>query len=198
MRDAAKRERRRRSPVDVLGAAALSILCGHWRYAPIDAVRGDQLNPPLIDRGLLGRGGLLSGGSLFTSHRWSLWGVCCAEGFGFPRAAESQKSQQIMQKLTVFPAVRERRLTEILELLVGKTRAGGGAGLRVFEPPDFWNLPELSVVYRLRQNISEDCHVQVDRARAQSFLEARVPICGDLGGGKLVSPEPSRRSHCQT
>jgi hypothetical protein len=34
--------------VDVLGTAALSILCGHWRYAHINAVRGDQLNPPLL------------------------------------------------------------------------------------------------------------------------------------------------------
>jgi hypothetical protein len=30
--------------VDVLGTAALSILCGHWRYAHINAVRGDRLN----------------------------------------------------------------------------------------------------------------------------------------------------------
>ena len=34
--------------VDVLGTAALSILCGHWRYAHINAVRGDTLNPPLL------------------------------------------------------------------------------------------------------------------------------------------------------
>ena len=34
--------------VDVLGTAVLSILCGHWRYAHIDAVRGDQLNPRLL------------------------------------------------------------------------------------------------------------------------------------------------------
>lgn len=34
--------------VDVLGTAALSILCGHWRYAHISAVRGDTLNPPLL------------------------------------------------------------------------------------------------------------------------------------------------------
>src|SRR6195952_5351749 len=34
--------------VDVLGTAALSILCGHWRYAHINAVRGDRLNPPLL------------------------------------------------------------------------------------------------------------------------------------------------------
>ena len=32
----------------VAGTAALSILCGHWRYAPIHAVRGDTLNPPLL------------------------------------------------------------------------------------------------------------------------------------------------------
>jgi hypothetical protein len=34
--------------VDVLGTAVLSILCGHWRYAHISAVRGDRLNPPLL------------------------------------------------------------------------------------------------------------------------------------------------------
>lgn len=34
--------------VDVLGTAALSVLCGHWRYAHINSVRGDTLNPPLL------------------------------------------------------------------------------------------------------------------------------------------------------
>lgn len=34
--------------VDVLGTAVLSILCGHWRYAHINTVRGDRLNPPLL------------------------------------------------------------------------------------------------------------------------------------------------------
>ena len=34
--------------VDVLGTAALSILSGHWRYAHINAVRGDTLNPGLL------------------------------------------------------------------------------------------------------------------------------------------------------
>ena len=34
--------------VDVVGTAALSILCGHWRYAHINTVRGDTLNPPLL------------------------------------------------------------------------------------------------------------------------------------------------------
>ncbi len=34
--------------VDVLGAATLSILCGHWRSAHINAARGDTLNPPLL------------------------------------------------------------------------------------------------------------------------------------------------------
>jgi len=33
---------------NVVGTAALSILCGHWRYAHINAVRGDRLNPPLL------------------------------------------------------------------------------------------------------------------------------------------------------
>src|SRR5271155_1736567 len=39
--------------VDVLGTAVLSILCGHWRYAHINAVRGDRLNPPVL--GMSGR-----------------------------------------------------------------------------------------------------------------------------------------------
>ena len=34
--------------VDVLGTAVLSVLCGHWRNAHINAVRGDRLNPPLL------------------------------------------------------------------------------------------------------------------------------------------------------
>ena len=34
--------------VDVLGRATLSVLCGHWRYAHINAVRGDTLNPGLV------------------------------------------------------------------------------------------------------------------------------------------------------
>jgi hypothetical protein len=34
--------------VDVLGTVTLSILCGHWRYAHINSVRGDRLNPPLL------------------------------------------------------------------------------------------------------------------------------------------------------
>ena len=33
---------------NVVGTAALSILCGHWRYAHLNAVRGDTLNPPLL------------------------------------------------------------------------------------------------------------------------------------------------------
>jgi hypothetical protein len=32
---------------NVVGTAALSILCGHWRYAHINAVRGDRLNPDI-------------------------------------------------------------------------------------------------------------------------------------------------------
>ena len=35
--------------VDVLGTATLSILCGHWRYAHINSVRGDRLNPALLN-----------------------------------------------------------------------------------------------------------------------------------------------------
>jgi hypothetical protein len=34
--------------LNVLGTASLSILCGHWRYANINSVRGDTLNPPLL------------------------------------------------------------------------------------------------------------------------------------------------------
>ncbi|HEY5852014.1 MAG TPA: transposase, partial [Lysobacter sp.] len=34
--------------VNVLGTAVLSILCGHWRYAHMSAVRGDTLNPRLL------------------------------------------------------------------------------------------------------------------------------------------------------
>jgi hypothetical protein len=37
--------------VDVLGTATLGVLCGHWRYAHLNAVRGDQLNPPLLGMG---------------------------------------------------------------------------------------------------------------------------------------------------
>jgi len=33
---------------DVLGTAVLSILCGHWRYAHISALRGDRVNAPLL------------------------------------------------------------------------------------------------------------------------------------------------------
>ena len=37
--------------VDVLGTVMLGILCGHWRYAHLNAVRGDRLNPPLLGMG---------------------------------------------------------------------------------------------------------------------------------------------------
>lgn len=40
---------------NVMGTAMLSILCGHWRYAHINAVRGDGINP-----GLLGMKGVVS------------------------------------------------------------------------------------------------------------------------------------------
>ncbi len=33
---------------NVMGTALLSILCGHWRYAHINAVRGDGINPGLL------------------------------------------------------------------------------------------------------------------------------------------------------
>lgn len=31
-----------------MGTARLSILCGHWRYAHIKGVRGDDINPGLL------------------------------------------------------------------------------------------------------------------------------------------------------
>jgi hypothetical protein len=34
--------------VNVMGTAALSILCGHWSHAHINAVRGDTVNPGLL------------------------------------------------------------------------------------------------------------------------------------------------------
>lgn len=34
--------------VNTMGTAVLSILCGHWCYAHINAVRGDTLNPELL------------------------------------------------------------------------------------------------------------------------------------------------------
>lgn len=33
---------------NTIGTAVLSILCGHWRYAHINSVRGDTLNPELL------------------------------------------------------------------------------------------------------------------------------------------------------
>jgi hypothetical protein len=30
---------------DVLGTIPLSVLAGHWRYAHINAIRGDGINP---------------------------------------------------------------------------------------------------------------------------------------------------------
>ena len=33
---------------NVVGTASHSILCGHWRCAHINSVRGDTLNPPLL------------------------------------------------------------------------------------------------------------------------------------------------------
>src|SRR5437667_3859247 len=33
---------------DVLGTILLSVLCGHWRYAHINALRGDGINPELL------------------------------------------------------------------------------------------------------------------------------------------------------
>src|SRR4051794_11872092 len=42
--------------VDVLGTAALSILCGHWRDVHINSGRGDPANPPLVGGGGTGGG----------------------------------------------------------------------------------------------------------------------------------------------
>src|SRR5712672_4478221 len=33
---------------DVLGTLVLSVLAGHWRYAHINAIRGDGINPELL------------------------------------------------------------------------------------------------------------------------------------------------------
>lgn len=41
--------------LNVMGTVLLSVLCGHWRYAHINAVRGDGVNP-----GLLGMGSTVS------------------------------------------------------------------------------------------------------------------------------------------
>ena len=46
---------RGRGARNVMGTALLGILCGHWRYAHINAVRGDGINP-----GLLGMKGAVS------------------------------------------------------------------------------------------------------------------------------------------
>jgi hypothetical protein len=34
--------------LNVIGTAMLSILCGHWRYAHINSVRGDTVNAALL------------------------------------------------------------------------------------------------------------------------------------------------------
>ncbi|MCH1507120.1 hypothetical protein OAV21_03225 [bacterium] len=34
---------------NVIGTILLSVLSGHWRYAHINSVRGDAINPPLLD-----------------------------------------------------------------------------------------------------------------------------------------------------
>src|SRR5258708_504385 len=44
---------------NVLGTLLLSVLAGHWRYAHINAVRGDGINPELL--GMTGGGGEDSG-----------------------------------------------------------------------------------------------------------------------------------------
>ena len=42
-----------------MGTVLLSVLCGHWRYAHINGVRGDGVNP-----GLLGMRGTVSENAL--------------------------------------------------------------------------------------------------------------------------------------
>ena len=37
--------------LNVLGTVLLSVLCGHWRYAHINSVRGDQVNAALLGMG---------------------------------------------------------------------------------------------------------------------------------------------------
>ena len=34
--------------LNVMGTVLLSVLSGHWRYAHINSVRGDGINPPLL------------------------------------------------------------------------------------------------------------------------------------------------------
>ena len=34
--------------LNVMGTILLSVLCGHWRFAHINEVRGDGVNPPLL------------------------------------------------------------------------------------------------------------------------------------------------------
>ena len=34
--------------LNVMGTVLLSVLCGHWRYAHINSVRGDTINPSLL------------------------------------------------------------------------------------------------------------------------------------------------------
>ncbi len=34
--------------LNAMGTILLSVLCGHWRFAHINAVRGDGVNPPLL------------------------------------------------------------------------------------------------------------------------------------------------------
>ena len=42
---------------DVLGTLLLSVLSGHWRYAHINAIRGDGINPGLLLAGVAGNDG---------------------------------------------------------------------------------------------------------------------------------------------
>jgi hypothetical protein len=48
--------------INVMGTVFLSVLCGHWRYAHINSVRGDRVNP-----GLLGMSGTVSEDTVRTA-----------------------------------------------------------------------------------------------------------------------------------
>src|SRR6516164_3231724 len=56
--------------VDVLGTVTLSILCGHWRYAHINSVRGDRLNPPLLNMSGTVSEDVVQGDEPHRGERW--------------------------------------------------------------------------------------------------------------------------------
>ena len=48
---------------NVLGTLLLSVLAGHWRYAHINAIRGDGINPELLGRNKQGPVRIRCGGA---------------------------------------------------------------------------------------------------------------------------------------